>query len=195
MRDLVTNPRFDDPGENAKRRALFFIRHLSLWRELPRGTEWFEVEVLPENLDQIRVFPRALWRKFARGNFAFPAVADHLRTFRGNNLAEKRFVTKIASMRDQLSRGETDAGTVLLIGLTQSEPLTILDGNHRLMAAALNSPQSLHRLRFFCGLSPKMTMCCWYKTNAATLFRYGTNLLTHAVHDPEAELERLLQGS
>ena len=79
MRELVSKPRFDDAGENAKRRALFFIRHLSLWRELPRGTEWFEVEVRAENLSQIRVFPRALWRKFARGNFAFPAVAEHLR--------------------------------------------------------------------------------------------------------------------
>jgi O-antigen/teichoic acid export membrane protein len=194
LRELVINPRLDDAGENAKRRALLFIRHLSLWRELPRGTEWFEVEVRAENLSQIRVFPRALWRKFARGNFAFPAVAEHLRTFRGRKLAEKTFLTKIASLREQL-RQDTDPGAVLLIGLNASEPLTILDGNHRLMAAALSSPQTVHKLRFLCGLSPRMTNCCWYKTNAATLFRYGTNLLTQVVHDPEAELARLLQGS
>jgi len=30
---------------------------------------------------------------------------------------------------------------------------------------------------------------------STTLFRYGTNLLTHVVHDPEADLERLLQRS
>ncbi len=195
MRDLVSNPRFGDAGENAKRRALFYIRHLSLWRELPRGTEWFEVEVRTENLSQIRVFPRALWRKFARGNFAFPAVAEHLRTYRGSSLAEKRFLTKITSMREQLRQNDSDPGAVLLIGLTEREPLTILDGNHRLMAAALSSPETVQRLRFFCGLSPKMRMCCWYKTNAATLFRYGTNLLTQVVHNPEAELARLLEGS
>jgi O-antigen/teichoic acid export membrane protein len=195
MRELVTSPRFDNAGENAKRRALFFIRHLSLWRELPRGTEWFEVEVRPENLGQIRVFPRALWRKFARGNYAFPAVAEHLRTFRGRNPAEKRFLAKISSMREQLRQDDTDPGAVLLIGLSKSEPFTILDGNHRLMAAALSSPETLQKLRFYCGLSPKMRMCCWYKTNAATLFRYGTNLLTQVVLNPEAELARLLQGS
>jgi O-antigen/teichoic acid export membrane protein len=196
MRELVTHPRFDDAGANAKRRALFFIRHLSLWRELPRDTQWYEVEVGAENLDQIRVFPRALWRKFARGNFAFPVVAERLRSFRGGNIAEKTFVAKIDSMREQLRHNsEVDPGAVLLIGLNQSLPLTILDGNHRLMAAALSSPATLQKLRFFCGLSPRMTTCCWYKTNVSTLFRYGTNLLTRVAHDPEADLERLLQRS
>jgi hypothetical protein len=84
---------------------------------------------------------------------------------------------------------------VLLIGLDESQPVTILDGNHRLVAAILTSPQTLPRLRFFCGLSPRMTACCWYRTNVATLFRYGTNRLTHVVHDPEADLARLLQSS
>ena len=57
LRELVMKPRLDDAGENAKRRALLFIRHFPLWRELPRGTEWFEVEVRPADLGQIRVFP------------------------------------------------------------------------------------------------------------------------------------------
>lgn len=196
LRDLVTNPNLEDARENAKRRALFYIRHLSLWRELPRGTQWYEVEIRPENLAQIRVFPRALWRKFARGNFAFPVVAERLRTFRGHNIAEKTFVAKLASMREQFRQnGHGNPGAVLLIGLNQSEPLTVLDGNHRLMSAALSSPETLQKLRYFCGLSPRMTSCCWYKTNVSTLIRYGTNLLTHVVHDPEADLERLLQGS
>jgi hypothetical protein len=196
LRDLVTHPNLDDARENAKRRALFYIRHLSLWRELPRSTQWYEVEIRPENLAQIRVFPRALWRKFARGNFAFPVVAERLRTFRGRNIAEKTFVAKLASMREQFRQNDhNDPGAVLLIGVNQSEPLTILDGNHRLMSAALSSPETLQKLRYFCGLSPKMTSCCWYKTNVSTLFRYGANLLTHVVQDPEADLERLLQGS
>ena len=43
LRELVIHPHFDHAGENAKRRALFFIRHLSLWRELPQarnGMRW-----------------------------------------------------------------------------------------------------------------------------------------------------------
>jgi hypothetical protein len=105
---------------------------------------------------------------------------------------EKAFLAKISDLRTWLSQN-ADAGAVLLIGLNESSPLTILDGNHRLVATALNSPEGLRRLRFLCGLSPNMARCCWYKTNLTTLSRYGANLLRHAVHDPEKDLARLLQ--
>jgi O-antigen/teichoic acid export membrane protein len=191
LRGLVLTPHLDDHGENARRRALLFIRHFALWRELPAGTEWFEVEIRAADLPQIRVFPRAQWRKLARGNFSIPGIAERLRTFRSHNVAGAAFLSKITALGDGLRQG-ADPGAVLLIGLNQSEPLTILDGNHRLVAAILTSPETVRRFRFLCGLSPRMTECCWYRTNVATLFRYGKNLLTHVVHDPDAELARLL---
>ena len=195
LRELVMNPHFEDAGENAKRRALLFIRHLPLWRELPRGTEWFEVEIRPADLGQIRVFPRAMWRKLARGNFALTEVAERIRAYRGHDIAVTAFLSKIAALRDWLGRDAKAPGAVLLIGLNESEPLTVLDGNHRLVAATLTSAAAMQKLRFLCGLSPKMTECCWYETNLATLCRYGANRLTNLIHDPQAELDRLLQSS
>jgi len=195
LRELVMNPRLEDAGENAKRRALLFIRHLPLWRELPRGTEWFEVEIRPADLGQIRVFPRAMWRKLARGNFALTEVAERIRAYRGHDIAVTAFLAKIAALRDWLGRDAKAPGAVLLIGLNESEPLTVLDGNHRLVAATLTSAAAMQKLRFLCGLSPKMTECCWYETNLATLCRYGANRLTNLIHDPQAELDRLLQSS
>jgi O-antigen/teichoic acid export membrane protein len=195
LRELVMNPHLDDAGENAKRRALLFIRHLPLWRELPRGTEWFEVEIRPADLGQIRVFPRAMWRKLARGNFALTEVAERIRAYRGHDIAVTAFLSKIAALRDWLGRDAKAPGAVLLIGLNESEPLTVLDGNHRLVAATLTSAAAMQKLRFLCGLSPKMTECCWYETNLATLCRYGANRLTNLIHDPQAELDRLLQSS
>src|SRR5579864_7227423 len=100
LRELVMKPRLDDAGENAKRRALLFIRHLPLWRELPKGTEWFEVEVRPGDLNQIRVFPRALWRKLARGNFNITEVCERIRSYRGHDIAVRTFLSKITSLRD-----------------------------------------------------------------------------------------------
>ena len=191
LRELVVNPNLDDAGENAKRRALLFIRHFSLWKELPEDTEWFEVEIRPADLAQIRVFPRAQWRKIARGKFDIPTIAERLRTFRSHDAAGETFLSKITELRDELSCS-VDPGAVLLIGLNESEPFTVLDGNHRLVAAILTSPETVQRFRFLCGLSPRMKECCWYRTNVATLFRYGTNLLANVVHDPEAELARLL---
>jgi O-antigen/teichoic acid export membrane protein len=195
LRELVMNPHLEDAGENAKRRALLFIRHLPLWRELPRGTEWFEVEIRPADLGQIRVFPRAMWRKLARGNFALTEVAERIRAYRGHDIAVTAFLAKIAALRDWLGRDAKAPGAVLLIGLNESEPLTVLDGNHRLVAATLTSTAAMQKLRFLCGLSPKMTECCWYETNLATLCRYGANRLTNLIHDPQAELDRLLQSS
>jgi hypothetical protein len=192
LRGIVIKPNLDDPAENAKRRALLFLRHLALWKELPTGTEWYEVEVRDADLDQIRVFPRAQWRPLARGNFSIREVAERMR--QKQSVEEGAFVTKIADIGDRLLQEGDDLGSVLLIGINESEPLTILDGNHRLVASMLTSPSSVHKLRFLCGLSPRMTECCWYTTNFVTLFRYGRNVLKHLVRDPEAELARLLQS-
>jgi hypothetical protein len=79
----------------------------------------------------------------------------------------------------------------VLIGINKSEFLTILDGNHRFVAAVLEG--KLDRLRFMCGLSPSMTRCCWYRTNLLTLARYGRNLLRHVAH-PKAGLESIFEN-
>ena len=171
--DEVMAPDFSDALENARRRALLFIRHGRLWRELPEGTEWYEVELTPADLQRVRVFPRAQWRKLARGNFAITDVVHGIAQGDRRYLPEAKFLAKIDGLGEQIRQG-TAPGAVLLIGLNENGPFTILDGNHRLVSAMLISAQAFRTLRFFCGLSPKMTNCCWYATNLATLFRYGT---------------------
>jgi O-antigen/teichoic acid export membrane protein len=188
--NIVRSPNLEDPSENAKRRALLFIRHFALWKELPSDTEWFEVEVRDPDLDRIRVFPRAQWRKLAPRSFWIREVAERIR--KQEEIKEGPFGSKLAAIGSRLQEAD-DLGCVLLIGVNENEPFTILDGNHRLTASMLTSPPSTGRLRFLCGLSPRMTECCWYTTNLSTLYRYGRNVLKHIVHDHEAELERLLQ--
>jgi hypothetical protein len=95
------------------------------------------------------------------------------------------------ALGEQLSQGDGKFGTVILLGTNEHGPLTVLDGNHRLVAALLSSPAGLSKLRFMCGFSPQMTDCCWYRTNPATLVRYGKHILARAVRDPKAELERI----
>jgi O-antigen/teichoic acid export membrane protein len=190
LQGIVRNPNLGDPEENAKRRALLFIRHLALWREIPVGTEWYEVEVKEEDLGQIRVFPRAQWRRLADGNFSITEIASAMITHQ--NLVEQPFLAKIASIGKQYHEEDPGFSAVILIGATENEPLTILDGNYRLVAAILASPSELGKVRFICGLSPRMTECCWYRTNLITLLRYARNVLGHAIRNPENELERLL---
>jgi len=80
--------------------------------------------------------------------------------------------------------------TVLLIGVNDTGPLTILDGNHRMAAAMLSRPGVLGRFRFICGFSPQMTRCCWYYTNVNTLLRYLRNLVRYFSYDPETDIGR-----
>jgi len=191
MRTIVSTPNCDNPADNARRRALLFLRHLSLWKELPSDTEWYEVELNEADLDKVQVFPRAQWRRIARGNFVITDVVERLQARR--DAASNPFLTKIAEIRERLQEEDSMPGSVVLIGLSESEPFTIIDGNHRFAAAVLEG--RMHQLRFLCGLSPRMTQCCWYRTNVFTLSRYGKNLLRQITHRPEAELARLFESS
>ncbi|HTV15862.1 MAG TPA: hypothetical protein VME68_14170 [Acidobacteriaceae bacterium] len=191
MRAIVHSPNFDDANENAKRRALLFLRHFSLWKELPSDTEWFEVAVKEGELDRIQVFPRAQWRKIARGNFVITNIVERLQAPRSK--VDLQFQAKIAAIRSRLAENSSMPGSVVLIGLNESEPLTVLDGNHRMVSAVMEN--RVQHLRILCGLSSKMSNCCWYKTNLLTLTRYGQNQLRQLTHRPEVELARLFENS
>lgn len=190
--EIVSSPNLANEEENSKRRALLNIRHLHLWKEIPPDTDWYEVEVNAADLGSIRMFPRAQWRKVAGGRFASTEVVDEMRAQQQS--LDPDFIAKIQLIGKRLERDDTGFGAVLLIGVSETEPLTILDGNHRLVAAMLRSPESLEKLRFLCGLSPHMTDCCWYRTNLLTLSRYARNVLRLAMHNPAAALARLLQN-
>jgi hypothetical protein len=158
---------------------------------LPSDTEWYEAELTVDDLINIRAFPRAQWRKPARGSFSITEIVEGVRGH--HDVIDEQSLIKINDISLRLSKGTACLGTLILIGLNESEPLTVLDGNHRLVAALLASPKELNKLRFMCGLSPRMMECCWYNTNLATLFRYGKNMLMNFVRKPKAELVRLLQ--
>ena len=190
LNHIVAQPNFGDPEENAKRRALFFIRHSYLWREIPQDTEWYEIEIKYEDLPNIRMFPRAQWRKVASGRFSCLQIAEGMR--KREDQLDSSFVAKIRAIGSKFDAEDPGLNSVILIGTSEAEPLTVIDGNHRLMAALIHSPEALTKLRFVCGLSPRMTECCWYRTNLITLFRYAKNVLTHSTRNPAAELARML---
>lgn len=193
--EIVLNPNLSDPRENSRRRALFLVRHLSLWNEIPTDTRWYEVEMTESRLGQIRVFPRAQWRRVGKGNFWITGIAariDALLNAREDG-DDSQFLAKIAAIRDRFIEDSGPLGSVILIGVDANGPLTLLDGNHRLVAAILASGNKVQNLRFLCGLSPKMRDCCWHNTNLTTLFHYGRNVAKNALVRPAAELERLLQ--
>jgi len=192
--NLVRNPDLQSHRENALRRALLFLRRGAMWRELPPDTQWFQVKLRPEDLTRIRFFPRAQWRRVAQGSFYMNDMIEALRA-KWKDSTDDEFFRKLDRLTVSVHGSKEVSPVVLLIGIDDQSPLTILDGNHRMAAAMLsNPPAPLDSFVFVCGLSPAMIRCCWYRTNVNTLWHYLTNLMRHFFHDPESEIGRFQES-
>jgi len=189
---LVEDGDLANPEENFIRRALLFRRRGRLWRELPDDTEWWELELSAADLNRLRSFPRNEWRRFTGGNFQFLEMVSRLK----RDLAlgkSNELLTKLGEIAIDL-RGEDVPDAVLLIGIDEYCPLTIIEGNHRMAAAMLTMPETAHRrFRFYCGLSRNMEACCWYKTNLRSLVRYAQHTLRYMFRDADFVLSRTLR--
>ena len=194
--EIVFNVDLTNRAENAIRKTLLFRRRGRLWRELPADTQWWEIELRPSDLPRVRAFPRKQWRKFAEGDFHLTRMIDRIR-----QTVESRdsgwFSEKMRSVTADL-RDHRVPNSVLLIGVDESSPLTIIEGNHRMAAAMLVSPEAVsQQFRFYCGLSPNMTRCCWYRTDLRSLSHYARNIVRYMLHDQDYFIQKSLrdQGS
>jgi len=175
---LVSEPDFTDENANNLRKALLYQRRGRLWRELPQDTEWWEVELAPEDLGRVRVFARNQWLRYGAPTFSLMETVEKVR---GRIVSRSRdsFIQKLRSLSLELMQ-DTSYSSIILISINEFTPLTIIEGNHRMTAAGLVSPGTLHRrFRFICGLSSRMAECCWYRTDASTLWRYLINTIAY----------------
>jgi hypothetical protein len=189
---LVLDADLASKDENDLRRALLFRRRGHMWREVPTDTQWWEVELELSDLSFVRVFPRAQWRKIAQDSFLLRDIVDRIRTARPAG-SKRDFIARVQALSHRL-RAEHDRSAVLLIGIDQQHPLTILEGNHRLTAALLAGTAIVgQQFRVFCGFSPHMSSSCWYETNFPNLWRYAQNRLRNLFYDRDADVSRVVR--
>jgi O-antigen/teichoic acid export membrane protein len=190
---LVTHPDLGDERENAIRRALLFHRRGRLWRELPQDTEWWEVELEPDDLRRVRIFARNHWLRYGAPSFLLLDTIEAVRS-QIEHRSRDPFIRKLRSLSTEMA-GDAEYSSVILISIDSTTPLTILEGNHRMTAAALLSPDTLHRrFRFICGFSQHMADCCWYRTDISTLWRYAVNTLAYYLIDRHKLTTAVLQA-
>src|SRR5260370_24166030 len=140
---VVRHPDLNNSRENAVRQALLYLRRGAMWRELPADTQWFEVELTPEDLDRIRFFPRAQWRRVAQGSFYLTDVVERIRQRLDSTHDE--FFGKLRSLSSSVQENLINP-TVLLIGVDNTGPLTNSDGNPPIAATMLtHAPSALNR--------------------------------------------------
>ena len=169
---LVMQPNLLDENENRLRRELLYRRHRYTWNELPQDVRWFQAELDLTDVKRIRVFPRGHWPKMTTGsNFGISDIAQHIR--------ERKFDPDVANDVTAIHaityahRDQPDTSAVLLIGVDEDRPLTILEGNHRMIAAALISVERLTAFTIYVGLSSSMTECFWYQNTLENKLRYA----------------------
>src|SRR5882724_9950255 len=86
-------------------------------------------------------------------------------------------------------------GMIILLGIDEERPVTLLEGNHRFMAALLaGGLEHLRNARMVAVFSPQMEKCCWYKTSLLTLARCLKNRIKHH-WDRDTDLARLLAAT
>ena len=189
---LVEHADLENTQENFVRRALLFRRRGRLWRELPADTQWWEIELTARDLARLQSFPRNEWRRFAGGGFYLTEMIGRIEAELAHG-RQSRFLKKLGAIANDL-RGNEVPDSVLLIGIDEHHPLTIIEGNHRIAAAILTMPESAHRrFRFYCGLSPNMNLCCWHKTDLRTLTRYARHTLRYMFRDVDFLAARTLR--
>ena len=182
FRGVVEQGNLDDPHENFMRRMLLFRRRGRLWRELPCDTEWYEIELSPADLARLRSFPRNEWKRFTGGSFNLEEMLQRIDVEQARG-QQSRLAQKLHAIAADLRENRVP-NSVLLIGTDDRHPLTIIEGNHRMMAAMLTIPESAHRrFRFYCGLSANMDSCCWYKTDVRSVTRYAHHIVRYFFHD------------
>lgn len=192
VKHVVEHADLENPHENLIRRALLFLRRGRLWRELPAGTEWWQIELTPRDLARLRSFPRNEWRRFAGGGFYLTEMVRRIEAelARGQ---QSQFFNKLAEIAIDL-RASDLPDAVLLIGVDEHHPLTIIEGNHRIAAAMLTMPESAHRrFRFYCGLSPNMNSYCWHQTDLRSLTRYARHTIRYIFRDVDFFVARTLR--
>lgn len=179
---LVREPDFANQRENSLRRALLYRRRGRLWQELPSDTEWWEVEVSPHAISRMRVFPRNQWLRYGVPSFLLPETVERIRA-RILSSSGDSFIEKLRSLsQEMMAQQSSEFNSVILIAIDEHTPLTIIEGNHRMTAAALGIPDQMHRrFRFMCGFSPRMAECCWYQTDLSTLWRYAKNTVAYYI--------------
>lgn len=124
MMSIVENPDTKKPGDNHLRlRILTYLRG-PLIAEIPPDTRWFEVRSLGnEDLAELRVIARCNW----------------------DGPADQNEVIKVAKRKPEpLSAAPATWRKPILWGHDQNGPLSIFEGNHRLVAyAAADDPPDL----------------------------------------------------
>jgi hypothetical protein len=137
---LIDSPNISDPRENHARLRYLYCFRGHLIGEIPPDTRWYEVRNLTgEELSELHVIARCGW----------------------DDSRDRNELLRVALRRPSaLTTKPTSWARPILWGHEKGGPFTILEGNNRLVAYALQGQRSALMIPALVGLSP--TPCCFH---------------------------------
>ena len=150
--------------QNEIRRTLLLRRHRGLWNKLPRDIRWLLVQLELDDLQKMKVSSAGHFSRLADGSeLTLLELADKIRDHRFSSNTNS-YISKIQALAYRMRKSPL-ISSIILVGLDAEQSMTILDGNQRMLAAALISAERTCAFRAYVGLSPNMNDCNWYGAN------------------------------
>jgi hypothetical protein len=142
---LIDNPNLNDPLENQRRLRLLYIRRGVFMIEIPNDTQWYEVTLAEDDIDDLYLSARhdPQW--------------DGL----GSKLDQ---VAAALQPKPEPLRALPDA-RIIQWGHEKSGPFTIIEGNHRMLSWAHSRPLPQLNISVYVGISP--SYCFWHYADPA----------------------------
>jgi hypothetical protein len=139
-RQIIERPDLNDPAENALRRQLLRYRD-DILTTIPDTTEWWEAELLPEDLFGLLAINYPAWEIYSGGTGKLVKVAEAIRDGSRPPADDPKIADGLAAIQENvqgiysaLTAGKT-VGFLVLLGTAATAPSTVIEGNKR--AAAL----------------------------------------------------------
>jgi len=130
---IIVAPNFNDPRENRQRTELLDSIRGKLVQRIPRSTRWFRLQYLhPAHFQHLRVIGRCGW---------------------DNCNDQNELLSVCRRMPIDLESAPDHWPPLILWGHSHTGPLTIFEGNHRLVACARSAQVTRITAAVFVGLS------------------------------------------
>ena len=139
-RRIIERPDLNDPAENSLRRQLLRYRD-EILATIPEDTEWWEANLLPDDLAGLLAINYPAWQIYSRGTWRLLKVADALRAGFRPVADEAKIHEGLEAIRENVGGiyrvlGERRAvGPLILLWRGAAGLFTVIEGNKR--AAAL----------------------------------------------------------
>jgi hypothetical protein len=162
--NLIEKANLNNSLENDRRKTLLFYKfgRIAIWKEIPKISEWLEVEIEEVDIDRLYILPVYDWYLDTGRSFKLIDTIENLSPDRGYKFENipRQQILHYEKITNMIRNPPTDLNGVVIITSNIEKGLyTIIDGTHR--SSVLAKKGRLVHLRAYIGIAPNLSNCIW----------------------------------